>query len=134
MTSVLTRNSARHQASLSYMLCPALLIIRDSQSLFGFGSLSVGSSCPYLCFDPGLSLDGLTHFFNYPKHPQSKGFLERFNQPVLALSDEVVASTVSYLSDGLMSQAAREPEQPSWPSSRAADGRLFHILLVAEYG
>jgi transposase InsO family protein len=25
---------------------------------------------------------GLTHYFNYPKHPQSNGFLERFNRTV----------------------------------------------------
>jgi putative transposase len=26
--------------------------------------------------------DGLTHFFNYPKHPQSNGHLERFNRTI----------------------------------------------------
>ena len=33
-------------------------------------------------FEEGCTRYGLTHFFNYPKHPQSNGFLERFNRTV----------------------------------------------------
>ncbi len=33
-------------------------------------------------FDDGCQAGGLTHFFNYPKHPQSNGYLERFNRTI----------------------------------------------------
>ena len=33
-------------------------------------------------FDKACQDNGLTHFFNYPKHPQSNGHLERFNKTV----------------------------------------------------
>jgi transposase InsO family protein len=33
-------------------------------------------------FDSCCSRSGLTHFFNYPKHPQSNAYLERFNRTV----------------------------------------------------
>ena len=33
-------------------------------------------------FEECCTRHGLTHYFNYPKHPQSNGFLERFNRTV----------------------------------------------------
>ncbi len=33
-------------------------------------------------FDDFCSKHELIHFFNYPRHPQSNGFLERFNRTV----------------------------------------------------
>ena len=33
-------------------------------------------------YDQYCQLNNLTHFFNYPKHPQSNGCLERFNRTV----------------------------------------------------
>ena len=33
-------------------------------------------------FDDFCSKNGLTHFFNYPRHPESNGFLERFNRTI----------------------------------------------------
>jgi putative transposase len=33
-------------------------------------------------FDDRCTEAGLTHFFNYPRHPQSNGYLERFNRTV----------------------------------------------------
>jgi transposase InsO family protein len=33
-------------------------------------------------FDSCCSRSGLSHFFNYPKHPQSNAYLERFNRTV----------------------------------------------------
>jgi putative transposase len=33
-------------------------------------------------FDKACQDDGLVHFFNYPKHPQSNGCLERFNRTI----------------------------------------------------
>ena len=34
------------------------------------------------CFEAGCVRHGLIHYFNYPKHPQSNGFLERFNRTI----------------------------------------------------
>jgi transposase InsO family protein len=33
-------------------------------------------------FEQACEAKGLVHFFNYPKHPQSNGFLERFNRTI----------------------------------------------------
>jgi transposase InsO family protein len=33
-------------------------------------------------FNAGCQRNGLPHFFNYPKHPQSNGHLERFNRTI----------------------------------------------------
>jgi transposase InsO family protein len=33
-------------------------------------------------FDASCQKNGLIHFFNYPKHPQSNGYLERFNRTI----------------------------------------------------
>ena len=33
-------------------------------------------------FDKACQENGLVHFFNYPKHPQSNGCLERFNKTI----------------------------------------------------
>jgi len=33
-------------------------------------------------FEEYCTSHGLTHYFNYPKHPQSNGFLERFNRTI----------------------------------------------------
>jgi len=33
-------------------------------------------------FDHYCQENGLTHFFNYPKHPESNGYLERFNRTI----------------------------------------------------
>jgi transposase InsO family protein len=47
-------------------------------------------------FDDFCSKNGLTHFFNYPRHPQSNGFLERFNRTV---QDQCVSLYIDYLDD-----------------------------------
>ena len=39
---------------------------------------------------------GLTHFFNYPKHPQSNAHLERFNR---AIQEQCVSRHIDYLDE-----------------------------------
>jgi len=45
-------------------------------------------------FDDFCSKNGLTHFFNYPRHPESNGFLERFNRTV---QEQCVNLYIDYL-------------------------------------
>lgn len=33
-------------------------------------------------FHAGLEKQGLTHFFNYPRHPKSNGKIERYNRTI----------------------------------------------------
>ncbi len=47
-------------------------------------------------FDDFCSNNGLTHFFNYPKHPESNGFLERFNRTV---QEQCVSLYIDYLDE-----------------------------------
>ncbi len=47
-------------------------------------------------FDDFCSKNGLTHFFNYPKHPQSNGFLERFNRTI---QEQCVSLYLDYLDE-----------------------------------
>lgn len=45
-------------------------------------------------FDDCCSKNGLTHFFNYPRHPESNGFLERFNRTI---QEQCVSLYIDYL-------------------------------------
>jgi putative transposase len=45
-------------------------------------------------FDKECQDSGLAHFFNYPKHPQSSGYLERFNR---AIQEQFVYWHIDYL-------------------------------------
>jgi len=47
-------------------------------------------------FDVFCSKNGLTHFFNYPRHPESNGFLERFNRTV---QEQCVSLYIDYLDE-----------------------------------
>jgi putative transposase len=47
-------------------------------------------------FDDFCSKHDLTHFFNYPRHPESNGFLERFNRTV---QEQCVSLYVDYLDE-----------------------------------
>ncbi len=47
-------------------------------------------------FDDYCSENGLAHFFNYPKHPQSNGHLERFNR---VIQEQCVNLYIDYLDE-----------------------------------
>jgi putative transposase len=47
-------------------------------------------------FDDTCQKSGLAHFFNYPKHPQSNGHLERFNRTI---QEQCVSLYLDYLDD-----------------------------------
>jgi len=47
-------------------------------------------------FDCACQVKGLTHFFNYPKHPESNGCLERFNRTI---QEQFVNSNEDYLDE-----------------------------------
>ena len=47
-------------------------------------------------FDNFCQKNGLTHFFNYPRHPESNGFLERFNRTV---QEQCVNLYIDYLDE-----------------------------------
>ncbi len=47
-------------------------------------------------FDDYCQKNGLTHFFNYPKHPQSNGYLERFNRTI---QEQCVNLYIDYLDE-----------------------------------
>ena len=47
-------------------------------------------------FDHYCSKNGLTHFFNYPRHPQSNAHLERFNR---TLQEQCVSRYIDYLDE-----------------------------------
>ena len=47
-------------------------------------------------FDHGCHEHGFTHFYNYPKHPQSNGYLERFNRTI---QEQFVADHLDYLDE-----------------------------------
>lgn len=47
-------------------------------------------------FDEKCRKNGLPHFFNYPKHPQSNGHLERFNRTI---QDQCVNLYLDYLDE-----------------------------------
>ena len=47
-------------------------------------------------FDDFCSKNGLTHFFNYPRHPESNGFLERFNRTI---QEQCVSLYIDYLDE-----------------------------------
>lgn len=47
-------------------------------------------------FDDFCSKHGLTHFFNYPRHPEANGFLERFNRTV---QEQCVNLYIDYLDE-----------------------------------
>jgi len=47
-------------------------------------------------FDDFCSKHQLTHFFNYPRHPESNGFLERFNRTV---QEQCVNLYIDYLDE-----------------------------------
>ncbi|MDO8687485.1 MAG: integrase core domain-containing protein [Dehalococcoidales bacterium] len=47
-------------------------------------------------FDHFCSKHELTHFFNYPRHPESNGFLERFNRTI---QEQCVSINMDYLDE-----------------------------------
>jgi putative transposase len=47
-------------------------------------------------FDEKCQRNGLPHFFNYPKHPQSNGHLERFNRTI---QEQCVSLYLDYLDE-----------------------------------
>ena len=47
-------------------------------------------------FDHACRDKGLTHFFNYPKHPQSNGYLERFNRTI---QEQFVYTNIDYIDE-----------------------------------
>ena len=47
-------------------------------------------------FDEGCQKNHLPHFFNYPKHPQSNGHLERFNRTI---QEQCVSLNMDYLDE-----------------------------------
>jgi putative transposase len=47
-------------------------------------------------FDEKCQKNGLPHFFNYPKHPQSNGHLERFNRTI---QEQCVSLYMDYLDE-----------------------------------
>jgi transposase InsO family protein len=47
-------------------------------------------------FDICCSRNGLTHFFNYPKHPESNSYLERFNRTI---QEQCVDLYIDYLDE-----------------------------------
>jgi transposase InsO family protein len=47
-------------------------------------------------FDEKCQRNGLPHFFNYPKHPQSNGHLERFNRTI---QEQCVNANIDYLDE-----------------------------------
>ena len=47
-------------------------------------------------FDDYCQDNGLTHFFNYPKHPQSNAYLERFNRTI---QEQCVNLYIDYLNE-----------------------------------
>lgn len=47
-------------------------------------------------FDDRCSRNGLTHFFNYPKHPQSNACLERFNRTI---QEQCINLYIDYLDE-----------------------------------
>ena len=47
-------------------------------------------------FDDYCSKNGLTHFFNYPGHPQSNAHLERFNRTI---QEQCVSQNIDYLDE-----------------------------------
>ena len=47
-------------------------------------------------FDDFCQKNSLTHFFNYPRHPESNGFLERFNRTV---QEQCVNLYIDYLDE-----------------------------------
>jgi putative transposase len=47
-------------------------------------------------FDEKCQRHGLPHFFNYPKHPQSNGHLERFNRTI---QEQCVNANIDYLDE-----------------------------------
>ena len=47
-------------------------------------------------FDQLCQKKRLTHFFNYPKHPQSNGYLERFNRTV---QEQFVYANIDYIDE-----------------------------------
>ena len=61
-------------------------------------------------FDDACQAKGLTHFFNYPKHPESNGCLERFNRTI---QEQFVNSHEDYL-DELMTFNPKLMEYLIW--------------------
>ncbi len=61
-------------------------------------------------FDEKCQRNGLPHFFNYPKHPQSNGHLERFNRTI---QEQYVNANIDYL-DELVSFNAKLMEYLIW--------------------
>ena len=57
-------------SSLKWLHLP----LREFRLITAVNSPNISSSC---CQE-----NGLVHFFNYPKHPQSNGYLERFNRTI----------------------------------------------------
>ena len=47
-----------------------------------------------LFFEEAAKQAGLTHFFSYPKHPKTNGYVERFNW---AIQDEFIFDSEDYL-------------------------------------
>ncbi len=47
-------------------------------------------------FDDYCQKNGLTHFFNYPKHPESNAYLERFNRTI---QEQCVNHYIDYLDE-----------------------------------
>jgi transposase InsO family protein len=47
-------------------------------------------------FDHHCSKHGLTHFFNYPRHPQANAFLERFNRTI---QEQCVSQYIDFLDE-----------------------------------
>ena len=47
-------------------------------------------------FDDSCQHQGLTHFFNYPKHPESNSYLERFNRTI---QEQCVNLYIDYLDE-----------------------------------
>ena len=47
-------------------------------------------------FDDYCERNGLTHFFNYPKHPESNAYLERFNRTI---QEQCVNRYIDYLDE-----------------------------------
>ena len=47
-------------------------------------------------FDEKCRRNGLPHFFNYPRHPQSNGHLERFNRTI---QEQYVKANIDYLDE-----------------------------------
>ena len=83
-----TNSSANGSDFIGKLLQVAPFIIRRVQT--DNGSEFAGH------FDDFCSKHALTHFFNYPRHPESNGFLERFNRTV---QEQCVNHYIDYMDE-----------------------------------